>query len=651
MRAGLAAMALFVLCAARAAAELPPIPPEAWDVKEADSKGSGAIILERTLRFDAQYIEHSYLIRVLSEQGKAAVEFARFAESAKIEGRTVTREGVETPFKASEDFLTKALVKTETGTLNQKAVVPPGLTPDCVVQIQWRESASFLAVGGYWDYNVQDRIFSLASTLPIRKMTLEVNDSVGWAYDLQTGPRGSQIVNGKGSRSAIFTHLPAYEWIPFSEASAKDNPKFVLYQQPRFLMTEAAKGTQAYWNMVAKDWWGPYYDGKVQYGKLWGGFYDDICKDLPTSKQAAALELHRRVLARVKDTSALLPEEVAARSAKEAKRKIDSRDFGESLKTGETNHNGILLLYWDLLKKADIPVKPVLVVDRGERQFRLKQCNLAQFDRTLFLIEEPGKEPLFLEPARRFAAPDIIHPRHQGTDALALVPGTPWTYQVVKIPFQVLGDNARRSDIQIDVSEEKDRIHLTSTFTGIRDWTERGQWRVLMPEQRKAGLKDALAKIDPGVQIEGVSIGDIQKTPFGWSADAVRERDASRRLEVIPFPLLEAPLFLPKDLPTLRLEPIVLTQGGTDEIRSVIQVPAGYQFAGMPDFNQSNSFGEVMWTATPVTGKVPAEVIVTCKVSTKSLVSEPSRYPQFKAFLGWVAETFNRKVILNRVPR
>jgi hypothetical protein len=641
---------LSILLASWVRADLPPIPAECWEVKESETKECGAIVLERTLRFHSQSVDHSYLIRVLNERGKSAVEFQSFPANAKIEGRTVTREGATVLFKAATDFQTKALVEFGGDTLQQQMVIPPGLTSDCLVQIQWSIPTYLGTVGGFMDYRVQDVVYSLASHMPIRRMELEVDASVGWAYDLQTGPRGSRIINGATSRKAIFTDLPPYEWVPFSEVSAKDNPKFVLYQQPRFLMEEAARGEVAYWTKVAESWWHPYYDAKCQYGKKWGDFSEEIRKNLPSSRLEAAVEIHRRLLARIRDINVIPPEDIIIRPINRNKDKLDPRNFEETLKFGETNRSGIYLLYWVLLRQANIPVKVVRVVDREVRRFRIKQCNLAQFDQTLFMIEEEGRMPLFLEPGRRWGDPALIHPKYQGTDALALVPGEAWTYQVVHIPYQDGALNVRRSQLRIVPSEEKDIIHISSTFAGTVEWTERGRWWSLLPDDRNRKLKESLAAIDPSVRLVQASVGDLRKSPLTWTAEATRERDANRYLEIHPFPMIEAPVFLPKDLPESRTEPIVMPQIGPSEVLVTISIPEGYVFADEAhDFLGSNAVGDVSWSAVNHRENGATEVRVSYRVSTKALVSPSTAYPQLKEFLGWVQETYGRTILLKKI--
>lgn len=647
MRIHLMASALMILWLPGLMAELPPIKPEVWEVKEAETKGFGAIILERTIKFHATSVEHAYLIRVLNEQGRNAVEFPKFLPASTIEGRTIARGGVETPFKASSDFQTKALVETGKGSLDRTSVTPPGLTPDCVVQVQWTERAFFGAAGPFWDYQVQDRVFSLGARLPTRRLELEVYDDLAWGYDLQTGPRGAQIVTGKGFRKAIFKEIPAYEWVPYSEESAKDNPRFVLYQQPRYLVEASQKGEKVFWEEVANHWYRPFYDRKIQYGKVWGAFSDEIRQGLPPSRQAAALELHRRLLARFLDVTALTPEELAARSEKQNKRKIDPRDFGEVLKTGETTGAGLHLLLWSLLGSAGIPAKPVFMVDRRERKLRPKECNIAQLGDWVLMIEEEGAPPIFIEPARRFAPPDLILPKFQGTEALALVPVEPkWGYQVVKVPIQDGSRNTQVVKVTTIVGEDRDQIHLTSNSTGIKDWEERAQWWSMLPAERNKNLKEILEKRDAAVQIETATVGPYKKGPFEWRCDAVRERDATRHIEVNPFPLVDPPMDLPRDLPAQRQERIALPQLGLQEYQATIVCPQGFVWSGAPPIQRSNTFGEVSWTAGP--GDSPSEIRVLLKVRTTTLLAEPSSYPEFKTFLAWVREGFSRTLILSR---
>jgi len=669
MRNVMMALALALVCSSTLFAELPPISPNAWDVSEGETQGTGAILLERTLRIGSLSVEHFYLIRVLSERGKATVEFPGFSPSSKIEGRCVTREGLETKFNTSSDFQTKALLERDQASLNRKVVIPPGLTSDCVVQVAWSEPAFYVAVGGWMDYRVTDQIYSLASRIPSRRVELEIRPNLGWAYDLQVGTTRPKILE---NRIAIFNDLPAYEWIPFSEDGAKDNPRIVLYQGPQVFMKEASQGEHLFWLAVANGYWRPYYEGKYTFGKVWGGFSEDMRRDLPAGRQEAALEIHRRLMGRIRDIRRLTAEESLALPKKEAERKIDPRDFDTALRTGLTNSDGIFLLYWVLLGQAGIDVKPVRVVDRSIRTFRKKQCNLAQFSATLYMVDEPGRPPIFLDPLRRRTDPSLIHPDYQGTEAMAFIPpgasgsqielppGSSaaslaqklgpgfWGTRVVKIPFQSGEQNLRTTDILIRVNPDRDDISIATKSTGMDEWRERDRWWDLLPEERNRRLKESLAQLDRSIQVERAVVGGMTKSPAEWFTEASRERDASRHLEVQPFPLMRPPLELPGDLPTQRKEPILLPWVGTREIKSVITLPAGYRLGELSEFKRSNAFGDIAWTITPSSGKVPAEVLVCYRVATKRLISEPVAYPQLKEFLSWVRESFERTLVLSR---
>jgi len=648
MRFPLLASALICFFPLPLQAELPPIKPEVWDVKEEDTKGCGAIILERSIKFHALKVEHAYLIRVMNEQGRNAVEFQKFPANSSIEGRTVRKDGTETPFKAVADFQAKALVETEKIALNSISVTPPGLSANCVVQIQWSEPASFSMLPRGWDYvRTVDRIFSLATRVPTRRLEVEVFDDLAWAYDLQTGPRGAIIKNEKGFRRATFTDLPAYEWVPYSEESAKDNPRFVLYQQPEFLMREAALGQSAYWKKVANTQYRPFYERKFQFGKSWGGFSEEMRQGLPTSRQEAAVELQRRLSARILNLNDLTFEEKAARTEKQNNWKLDPADFSEALKKGETSHSGITLLYWVLLDAANIPAKPVLMVDRRVRRLRLKQCNYAQLEDWFLMIEEEGRSPIFIDPGRRFVPPDLLQTKYQGTEALAMLPGDPdWTYKTVQIPVQDGSRNTKVVKVNLQVGGDKDRIRMESTSTGAQEWGERVQWWSMLPADRNRNLKESLERKDPAVQIERASVSAFKSAPFRWTCEGTREREVSRHLEVRPFLLLDSPLPLPDDLPAKRNERIVLPQLGLWEYQATLTCPDGYSWPVADPIQASNAFGEVSWTINPGTSSSEFQVVFKVRVTT--LLAEPVTYPEFKKFLGWVREGFNRTITLSK---
>lgn len=643
MRRALALPVLAALLAAPlAAGDFPPIPAEAWAVKDAATEGKGVVVLETRLKITVRYIEVFQRIRVTSAAGREALWLPAFgAADENITGRTVQPDGKETPF-TKKDFLSRKQLRNG-GERERTVLVPPGVTQDCIVELQWRRGKN-LGSGGNFSWGDQ-LLWTLSGDFPVRTATVELSKNLGWNSGLFPGRAArSGRSEDTTTRSFALLDIPASEDPPYSTVASRHSTVLVLFPMFEDLAFEVKQGPEAFWNAAGAKLYKHLFDTELRKGSAYKELSLALRRDLPAGASAQAAELLKRLNARIRN----LEEPTFAEQGLKPREAPSFLELGDMAKAGAATGFGMTTLYMSLLRDAGIPFKVALAADRDIWNFSPRMTNLDQFNAVLVGVDAEGGTAWFA-PGWRLAPPGILPAVFQGTQAMVYETAG-WTGHAQSLPVQAMAANRRSYDYQLELGEEGDHFRMDCSVAGVQEEDERSRYFALDAAAQDKAYRERLEEERKGVQLEKASVlngADLSK-PIAFHAEGRIEREEGRRRTVDPFPLTPMAHWVPEHLEESRQEPIVLPCAGIHSAHASFRIPEGWAFGGAPAYEQSNSFGTVSWKVAKETRTDGEYCVVDLRVETARAAAAASDYAAFKDFLGWIREASGRTLVLEK---
>lgn len=642
---------LAVLClAARlwGGSDWPPIPAEVWAIKAGPK---GAVVLEERLRFQAREMETIYRVRIFSEEGRGAAALPDLPKNAQgIKGRTAYPDGREITFDSRKDFAER---KVEAGgrDYSQVHMVAPGVTSDCVIEVRWRERSDGYLSG--LPKRLTDGLYgiwTLGNAYPTQVITVEIAKHFPLAYFVAGGRVGrAEEAERDGFRIITYRNLPAMESIPYAIPPTNGFPRMEIFWQPDDLNRAVHQGNDGYWTKAFEQVYKGDYEDSVDTGGAFRKLSADLVQGLPEAPQACAKELLKRLETRIKNVSVPTAQEKAT-LPKDFWTDYEYKRLDKAAASGMASSRGMRLLYYHLLKAAGIRPKIAKLVDREQSLFNYNHLNAWQFHHDIIGIAEPGKDDLWVDPSNRYASPGVIHPDYQAVPILVFDPqgAKNWKPVMGVLPASKPAFNTRSYAYELHLGEDSDQFEVRAQFGGYPEYSERFRYLSHEAADQSRLLKEAFEKHGKNLVISKALVLDAANPakPISWEVGGSLERESGRRREVLPFPGMPWPLWVPDKLDVPRSVPIVLPYLMSQVAVSTFEVPHGYRFDPPNELRYGNPFGTVVWTTTydaqtrKVTIQLSAEVV--------SITQGSGHWPAFREFLGWIQEACGRTVVLTR---
>lgn len=618
------------------------IPPAVWALKEDPARvDQGAVVLENRIVFQNTFIDYTYRVRILTEKGREAAELRDFPEEAyNIEGRTVHPDGKVVTFNQRKDLTTKAL-SVGGDEVKQRVLIPPGVTSDCVVEVRWRESGRPLPKRMQYMGT-----FRLTSAFPTLEAVVKVPLNFPYACNLISRGHTPEIKNEGSYRIFALKDLPGLEAIPYALHLTRPQAIFVAYDMPPVLRNMVNQGPAAFWNHAAKAVFYPYFEREVRKGDHYHALSRSLRKDLAGTPQEQAKALMSRLDAAIRNVSYSTFDEMGAANRKEADEEIDSQDLDAAAKRRRTDWLGMTLLYFHIARDQGLEPKFGGAADRDRRMFSLNSLNVWQFTSYFVVIEQLGSEPLWIEPARRFAPPGMLHQDFQGTKGMIMDLNAGVARQV-DLSAQPHTMNLRRYQVEVTPEEGADRFKVRADFQGFPEYAERYRFLALEPKEQARVLRESLEEYMKATTFTRAEVFGAQdpQQRTAWEVEGSIEREEGRRREVTPFPAVPWAIWVPDTWPETRKDLIVIPYLRTFEATSTIHLPEGYTWGGAEPYEQRNIFGTVSWKAEKVDA---GTVKVTLQIQVVRAFEAAMGYEALKSYLSWVSEAQRRSLILTR---
>jgi hypothetical protein len=621
-----------------------PIGPEVWARKGTGrADDPGAVYIQTHYRFSNLYREFTCRLRIYKEAGKNAANWANFPMNVEdLRGRTVYPDGQEVIYTAKEDFHTIKVAAKGPWEREEKAMVPPGLTDDCVVDLHWRQKF-WMSTAGLGGSVVQN----LALHVPVDTMVLDLDKKAFFGWEFKPGgqaiDRASTKTESMDSVLITVKDVPAMEALPFSLAPARNIPRFIAHWYT--LPVPAVASDASFWTVVTNR-----FLANLNQTLVMGDTYQDLSSTLrsglPAEPRALASALVIRLNARIHNLSMMTHAEQVAR-AKMAKTAIQALDLEAAARRRGTTSEGMFFLYLQLLRDAGLHPKVAYAVDRNVALLLPKERNVGQFSARLIGIEEPGQPTLWIDAETRFAPPGFIKLGYQGTTALEVDTDTR-EHRFIILPLAPASASTRNDSYRIEVGEDEDKIALVTRLSGSEEFLARLIFLTLEPKAQNSLLKGMLEGNGRTVTKAAVHNAVNPEANVYWTAEGTQDSPPARTRLVTPFPFTPLLVDLPKDLPKDRRDLIVLPQACAITATSVIRIPANYTCQALGPYAHENQFGKV--TFLPVRTETPdgTQVELTVDVRLTCSTAPASAWPALVEFLGWMRQAQGRLLVLEQ---
>lgn len=394
---------LSLLALPLAGAKWAPIPNETWAMKgDPALVAGGAVILERKLDFQPNYLEQTIRVRILSQAGMAAVEFTDLPpELLSLEGQVTQPDGKVQAIGRREDFLVRKVVSTVDGSVNEGVLIPPGVTADCVVELRWREATergkadmgrmSLLDKGPLPVRCGDFHFWSLGSAYPTKVALVQRSKEMGWPF-LFFSTSGYAMAEGSGAMGSTyqFRDLPALPPAPFSLEMHRPVPK-VLFYRPIEGLTYLTKGPAGdYWQKVVDLAYKNWFLEKVAKGEAFRAFSAEVRKDLAGGPRERARLIGERLSRRMVNLDQLLYDEKPDPLARHAVDEAGVSNLNYAARSGYVDNAGMVKVLFHVLLDEGLQPKVAMVADRRQWVVNPEVRTPYQFTHYLLGVEEPG---------------------------------------------------------------------------------------------------------------------------------------------------------------------------------------------------------------------------------------------------------------------
>ncbi len=645
------------------AGKWPPIPPEVWALKSDPAVAAkGAVVLERKLDFQPGWIDTTVRVRIVGEAGLAAAEIRDLPELVlSMDVQVTYPDGRVQAVGKRKDMLVRKVVSAEDGVTLEEALVPPGVTADCVVDMAWREQTAYgqavqirkpltgvgylpKRCGNFWWW-------SLGSPYPTRAAVVQRSKEFYWSLSLSSAG-GQEMEEGSTSMGYTYTFrdLPAFTPAPFATLGLRPAPKVVVCRPiPSVSYLQHEASVSDYWDKVTELYYQDWFLKFLTKGEPYQRFSAALREGLTGGPRARAKAIAERLNRRTRNLDQLNHGEKAGffdRSSMDGgKLALGSARFYDPMdsfsaesyatgammpdgygmipkytmddnrvstlnymaKTGVVDNKGITRLLFCLLVDEGIPVQVGLVSDRRRWAMDPDLRTPFQFTQTLLGVAEPGQPELWLDPTNRMLPPGEVSLQFQGTKALIIDAAT-WKTRIGEIPFDPAEVSRRSHVIQMDATGREAKVNLEARFTGSSAFLARNLLGPKSPAERDEWVKQGVEKAGLAVTRAAVADALDLAKPLAVSAEGTLPLDPGATLTCRLFPGLVSDLYLPTALPEPREEPVLLPYRGIQEATSTVQVPKGYVLAKPVQSSEETPWGKVLLEVRqdPATGVVTA---------------------------------------------
>lgn len=636
-----------------------PIPETAWQVTQDPQRDLfDAAYLVHYTGFQTKHFRHYRLIRILSEEGKAAAEFSSDSKSLiSVRGRVLYPDGQELVFDSTEDFVDLLAIRVKRKKYKSTILIPPGLTTDCIVEMEWFEKPATGRYKNIWyyRYEVRDDYYCMEKIFDLQELNDKKKTTSFWIVQPAEEPIELTSCNINDTHPVfIYKQIPPLEDQPFGNShQAANTPCFIIYTRYHapihFIPVEDWSGTNHSFS----------YNNYFIIMSSIKSTFDDLQKIKPLRAFAAQLKhkleqdegidlkkepiraskivlktLHEKITL----TNRLNPEQLVAFRNQDPSQSDSLKDC---FSTGWANRYQMNQLFVGLLRELDLRMQLIYTNPIDDIPYKRSESTPFAFDwrMPLVMIEEPNQRAMFCSWRPEFP-PGMLPNELQATMALAIDPYDAFKHTTTKTLHFGPQANSLHTKLEAQLDDNgRYRLNLAQTGTGIykTDTVRR------LHHLRNQDQTPYLTELWQRRLGDDYALNTVECAPLKQLQDPVALRveaeidlgDQENRLTIEPFPGLDVGFELPTLWPAQRTQPINLPYCFVRSDTLSLTLPEGWTLVGQPSRQRENRVGRVLFSAAQ-DGRV---VTVQRTLILKDNRLEAEAETQVRYFFAWLRET------------
>lgn len=623
------------------------LPNQDWQIREdAQRDIYDAVVIKDVIALKNHAIYRYLKLRILSEKGKAAVDFfAPKGEFLDFKGRVLNKDGGEVVFDNKQDFVKLLSYQGRTKRKMQRVLVPPGLTRDAIVEYSWLVKAqNGLQMGTREQiYYVQSPFYVLEKRFQYPSDLFEHQDQpfpIAFRATAIKKPALLELKTKKGMSYATYRHVPPLFEHPLGNVLLDENSAHVAVFKT---FSNYPADTEAFWKKFSREWVRDFYSVRLKKTPAYKAWVRQISDTLPQDPPAALAAAYNAFRRKVRTPHLMTPSQLAS---------VDHKNgaFKSSLELavseGYVGFENVGKVFFQLTKDLGIQADLIFANSFEESQF------LPQHKRPLSL---PIGAPFFgvrqkngwfmVSPLNMEYEPGYVPPKFQGSKGLVVSPHNKWRHTFTSLDRLGPENHQRVTDYQTTLTENGEtHVVIARRLSGQFKAKEKRHYFMVSPKERLGLMKkhwqDRFADLEvTNVEAQGVE-SLIKDMRFSLKAKGIMKLRELPFYVVQPFPGQVWPIHLPDHWPRHRRQPILLAHCFTQIDTNQISPPEHWTLNTDPSWRKENSVGKVVFSGIQKDGSVwlRREIIL------KSDILQPEEESQFKAFLAWVNEAMNQTI-------
>ena len=629
-----------------------PIPQEQWDIRQDVEKDIyDAVLIKDYYSFGYEEIHRYQRYRILNDDGKFYAQLPAFGdELISLQGRVIDIAGKESTFSDKENLIEMLALKIKNEKVSQKVIIPPGITSNCIVEVDWKVKAYKGIERGesMHVYKVNESIHCVQKVFRIQESMFKQDRSrmvVRFAATNIALPATAKKTNQGKDIVMTYTNISPYHYQPYShELLDKRVAKFQLFRVNGFLNYPKVDD---FWNkyselLVQRD-----FDVNYKKSKKLKVWLDDLKSKMllqPDHPASFVFDEFNKTFKSLANIEGKLLKKTQAVYKNNHLKDMQKKYF----KLGYIPIYMVPEIMFDVYQSLGFDVKIIYTVNTTKNQFFPFEKNpyKLMLKYPLLLVSYPGKASMLIAPKERFMPAGYVDPVQRGDRALMINPNNGWAAKIIRVDKLGTGIHTKMHYLNTKIDID-DTITTNIQYTGTGVYYDKSfiRFKYMDKDEKEKYISRYWEKklgdfweVSQPVLLENDSmmmqVNAVKKPIF--NSDAFLMMD--------PFPGIPFPVSVSRFWEKERTTKVSFLYAFVQADNASITLPQSWKLMGDPSWEKSNAIGEIKFIVRQQADKI--ELFREIKMHQANY--KPDKQEAIQQWLSWVHRAFTQELAIQR---